>query len=197
MQTIEAQAIIENTGDYDDYDVEYILETYEELMKNVGFEDNRHDKRYIVKFHDICYYTTYDENEEEEFWGLFDAFCEDQVEWIEDGIREEGTDTDIMLTRMNVGHYQAFLVDIPEITKDNAIELAMKIYDEVGYRGKEYVRSYIYMVNMLQDLEDNYMEYWFNFLEGNEYYPQETIDKMKEEYHKDIERRKATQTLAK
>jgi len=189
MQTLEAQAIIENTGDYDDYVVGYILETYEELMKNVGFEDNRDDKRYIVKFHDICYYTAYDENEEEEFWNLFDMFCEDTIRNIEEELEAEDVDIDIMLTRMNVGHYQAFLVDIPEITKDNAIELAMKIYDEVGYRGKEYVRSYIYMVNMLQDLEDNYMTYWIEFLRAGEFMSEKAIKEIEERYKKDQERR--------
>lgn len=189
MQTLEARIIIENTGDYDDYDVEYILETYEELMKNVGFEDNRYDKRYIVKFHDICYYTTYDENEEEEFWSLFNAFCEGQVECIKDELKAEDVDTDIMFSHMYVGHYQVFLVDIPEITKDNAIELAMKIYDEVGYRGKEYVRSYIYIVNMLQDLEDNYMTYWIEFLRAGEYMSEKAIKEIEERYKKDQERR--------
>jgi hypothetical protein len=88
-------------------------------------------------------------------------------------------------------------VNIPGITNENAIDIAMRVYDEFNYEGKEYVENYIYLVDLLQDLEDNYMEYWFDFLDGNEYYTQQTIDEMKEEYHKDMERRKAAQTLAK
>ena len=56
MNKLEAQMIVENTGNYSEEDVEEVMDTYEELMKNVGFEDNRRDKRYIVKFHDIFYY---------------------------------------------------------------------------------------------------------------------------------------------
>ena len=65
----------------------------------------------------------------------------------------------------------------------------MKIYDEAGYRGKEYVRSYIYMVNVLQDLEDNYMKYWIEFLRVGEFMSEKAIKEIEERYKKDQERR--------
>ena len=196
MNKLEAQIVVENTGNYDEEEIEEILGVYETVMKHVGFEDKRRDSRFIVKFHDIFYYTP-DECEAAEFDNLFDAFCYDMYDVITEQAHEKNIDIDEMLHPMYVGHYQAFVVNIEEITNDNAIDIAMRVYDEFPYEGKEYVENYIYLVDLLQDLEDNYMEYWFDFIEGNEYFPQETIDKMKDEYHKDMERRKATQTLAK
>ena len=190
MRGLEAQIVVENTGNYDDEDVEYIMDTYKELVKHMGFEDNRRDSRYIVKFHDILYYTPYDKDTEEEFWNLFDIFCQDQCECLEDMWNEADIDIDMMLTRMSVGHYQAFLVDIPKIDDTNAVDLAMEIYDEVGYRGPEYVKNYVYMVNTLQELEDDYMEYWVEYLRMNEYMPEETIKEIENKYKSDKERRK-------
>lgn len=197
MNKLEAQIVVENTGNYDEDDIEEILGIYETVLKHVGFEDKRRDSRFIVKFHDIFYYAPKEIGDTDEFNGLFDSFCNDMYDNIKEQAHEKNIFIPEMLTTMCVGNYQAFVVDIEEITNDNAIDIAMKVYDEFNYNGKEYVEDYIYLVNLLQDLEDNYMEYWFDFLEINEYYPQETIDKMKEEYHKDMERRKATQTLAK
>lgn len=197
MNKLEAQIVVENTGNYDEDDMDYILETYEELCKHIGFKDNRRDSRYVVKFHDICYYAPYDGDNEQEFWNLFDEFCNEQLEWMQEENKTEGIDEDLMLTRYNCGHYPAFKVDIPEITEENAIELAMNIYDEAGYSGAEYVDSYIFMVNNLQAMEDNYMENWIEFLRCGEYMPEKDIKEMEEKYHKDMERRKAAQTLAK
>ena len=197
MNKLEAQIVVENTGNYSELDMDYILETYEELEKNIGFEDKRRDSRYVVKFHDICYYSQYDGDNEQLFWNLFDEFCNEQVEWMEEENKTEGIDEELMLTRYNCGHYPAFRIDIPEITKENTIEKAMEIYDEAGYRGPEYVKSYIFMVNNLQAMEDNYMENWFEFLRCGEYLPEREIKEMEEKYHKDMERRKAAQTLAK
>lgn len=195
---MEARIIVERDGGYDDEEIGYIMETYNELMNHVGFEDNRSDKRYIVKFHDICYYTP-DKNEcdDNDFWNAFEIFCNDQAEMLEEDLKEEGIDTDIMLTHYSCGHYPAFVVDIPEIKEEDAIILAMKIYDEVGYRGEEYVKNYIYMVEALQNMEDNYMDEWIEFLRCGEYLPEKDIKEMEEKYHKDMERRKAAQTLAK
>lgn len=190
MGKLEAQAIIEDSGNYDEEDTEYILETYEELCKHIGFEDQRRDSRYVVKFHDICYYSPYDGDNEQLFWNLFDEFCNEQLEWMQEENEEEGIDEDLMLTRYNCGHYPAFKVDIPEITEENTIELAMNIYDEAGYRGPEYVKSYIFMVNNLQAMEDNYMENWIEFLRCGEYIPEETIKEMENNYKSDKERRK-------
>ena len=190
MNKLEAQIIVENTGNYDEEDVEYIIDTYTELMKHIGFEDRRRDSRFVVKFHDICYYAPYDGDNEQEFWDLFEIFCNEQYEYVKDANDTEGVDEDMMLTHYNCGHYPAFTVDIPEINEENAIELAMKIYDEVGYRGEEYVKSYIFMVNTLQNMEDNYMEDWFEFLRCGEYMPEKTIKEMEDKYKSDKERRK-------
>lgn len=198
MNKLEAQIVVENTGNYDEEDIDYILETYEELEKNIGFEDRRRDSRYVVKFHDICYYSPDEEKiSDSEFWNLFDIFCNEQIEWIDEENRTEGIDRELMFTYYRCGHYPAFKVYIPEITKENTIEKAMEIYDEAGYRGAEYVKSYIFIVENLQYMEDNYMENWFDFLRYGKYMPEEEIKNMEDEYHKDMERRKAAQTLAK
>ena len=197
MNKLEAQIIVENTGNYDKGEIEEILEIYQDVIKHIGFKDNRRDSRFIVKFHDIFYYTPEEIENTDEFNGLFEAFCNDMYDIITEQAREKNIDIDEMLHPMYVGHYQAFVVDIPEITNDNAIDVAMSVYDEFNYGGKEYVENYIYLVDLLQDLEENYMEYWFDFLDEIECYTQDAIDEMKEKYHKDIERKKAAQTLAK
>lgn len=196
MNNLEAKAIIEATGNHDEEDTEYIMDIYKNVVKHIGFEDKRRDKRYIVKFHDIFYYMP-DGVEEAAADNLFERFCEDQADCISDALEEKHIDIDEMLHPMCVGHYQAFTVDIPEITKENAVEVAMLIYDEYGWRGDVYVDNYVYTVNVLQDLEDNYMDYWIEFLEANEYMPKPMIDEIRERYKKDMERRKAKQTLAK
>lgn len=197
MNKLEAQIIIENTGNYDEEEIEEILGVYETVLKHIGFEDRRRDNRFVVKFHDIFYYAPKEIEDTDGFNTLFDAFCEDMYDNVISQAEEKYISVDDMLHPMYVGHYQAFIVYIPEITNDNAIDVAMRVFDELGWNGKEYVENYIHLVNAMQDIEDNYMEYWFDFIEGNEYFPQETIDKMKDEYHKDIERRKATHTSAK
>ena len=197
MNKLEARVIIENTGNYDECEIEEVLNVYETVQKHIGFEDKRRDNRFIVKFHDIFYYTPEEIENTDEFDSLFDAFCSDMYENIISQADEKHINIDEMLHPMYVGSYQTFVVNIPEITNDNAIDVAMRVYDEFNYEGKEYVENYIYLVDLLQDLEDNYMEYWFDFLDGNEYFTQKTIDEMKEKYHKDMERRQAAQTLAK
>lgn len=197
MNKLEAQIVIENTGNYDEDEIDEVLSVYETVLKHVGFEDRRRDNRFVVKFHDIFYYAPKEIEDTDEFNGIFDSFCEDMYDYIAETADEKNIGIEDMLHPMYVGHYQAFIVDIPEITKDNAIDVAMKVYDEFSWNGKEYVENYIQLVNAMQDLEDNYMEYWFDFIEGNEYFPQETIDEIKDTYHKDMERRKAAYTLAK
>lgn len=190
MNRLEAQALIEADGYYDENDMDYILETYDELIKNIGFEDKRRDKRYIVKFHDIGYYMPYDGDNEIDFWNLFDLFCQDEIEWMDEENKEKGVDEEIMLTDWNCGHYPSFRVNIENITEENAAELAMKIYDEVGYKGREYVENYIFMVNNLQTMEDNYMWNWIEFMRAGEYMPEKDIKEMEEKYKADQERRK-------
>ena len=195
MNKLEAQIMIEDTGNYDEDDEETILEIYDELIKNKGFEDRRRDKRFVVKFHDIFYYAPEEIENTDKFDSLFEFFCEDMYNVVCMTIEEDtpkdtiNIDLDDMLTKQCVGHYQAFVVDIPEITDDNAVELAMNIYDEFPYYGKEYVKKYIKAVNTLQDLEDNYMEYWLEHLKANEY-DEEYIKQIEEKYKADQERRK-------
>ena len=180
MNKLEAQIVVENTGNYDEEEVEDILEVYETVMKHVGFEDKRRDSRFIVKFHDIFYYAPKEIEDTDAFNSLFDNFCYDMYDNITEQAHEKNIDIDEMLHPMYVGSYQAFVVDIEEITMENAAQVAMRVYDEFNYEGKEYVENYVYLVDLLQDLEDNYMEYWFDYLDGNEYFPQKTIDEMKE-----------------
>lgn len=197
MNKLEAQIVIENTGNYDEDEIEEVLDVYKTVMDHVGFKDNRTDNRFIVKFHDIFYYTPDEICNSDEFESIFEVFCEAMYDNVASQAYEKHIEIDSMLHPMCVGNYQAFVVDIPEITEDNAIDIAMRVYDEFNYEGGKYVENYTYLVDILQDLEDNYMQYWFDFIEANEYFTQRTINKMKDEYHKDMERRKATQTLAK
>lgn len=188
MHRLEAQAIVENTGNYDEEEIEYILDIYDDVMKHVGFKDERRDSRFVVKFHDIFYYTPEKITETEKFYNLFDSFCNDQYEYLIDDFNGEKIDIDRMLTRYDVGHYRGFLVDIPEITSDNAVELAMKIYDEVPCEKEKYVSDYVHVVNMLQDLEDNYVDYWMEYL--IDYVTDDVIKDMKTKYENDKERKK-------
>lgn len=197
MNKLEAQAIIENTGNYAEDEIDDIIDVYKTVMEHVGYEDKRYDNRFVVKFHDILYYTPESIYDRDEFNSLFDLFCNDMYDSIAEQADERNIDIDSMLHPMCVGSYQAFIVDIPEITEENAIDLAMKLYDEFDYEGGKYVENYIFITNALKDLEDNYMEYWIDFVEANEYFTQRTIDTIKDKYHKDMERRKAAQTLAK
>lgn len=188
MNRLEAQALIENTGNYDEEDVEYVLEIYDEVIKNVGFKDERRDSRFIVKFHDIFYYMPEElyNGHEEEINCLFEDFCSVQYDWIMDELKEENIEIKSMLTSYDIGHYQGFLVNIPEITKENAAELAMEIYDKVGYTSTDYASSYVKTVKMLQDLEDNYMDYWIDFIDGA--VSERMINKIKELYKAGKER---------
>ena len=186
MNKLEAQIIVQNTGNYEEEEIEEVLDVYEEVIKHVGFKDERRDKRFIVKFHSIFYYMPeeYEKEHEEEFNYLFDEFCEQQYDYI---IGQEDIDANEMLSPMYVGHYQAFVVDIPEITEENAIDVAMKAYDEFNYKGGQYVKNYIYLVDLLKDLEDNYMDYWIDFLEESDF-PQKYLKQIKENYKSDKEK---------
>lgn len=188
MHRLEAQAIVEDTGNYDEEDIEYILDIYDDVMKHVGFKDERRDGRFIVKFHDIFWYTPDKIIETEKFSNLFNEFCNDQYRYIKDDADCENINIDRMLTRYNVGHYQKFLVGMPEITSENAIELAMKIYDEVPYEKEKYASDYVHIVNTLQDLEDNYVDYWIEYL--TDYVTEDVIKEMKIKYEKNKARRK-------
>ena len=167
-------------------DLEEFLDDYLPRVKaHIGFKDERRDPRFVVKFHDICYYTntqdTKDENadmDEERFNSLFDMFCNDQYEgtkWLMD---DNHMDERELFSRYDVGNYRAFELIIPELTEENYLEKALEIFNE-GL-SPSYIDDYAILVRHLQDMEDNYMTYWLEFLRATDT-PEETI--------KNIERR--------
>ena len=180
MKEMEAQILFEQ--EYDEYEVVDLMWIYRDIIKHIGFKDRRRDNRFVVKFHDIFYFEPKefenDEAKENTYNALFEDFCCIEYESVMDFCKENDIDLDRMLTRHDVGHYRAFELDIDEITKENAIELAKKIYDE-GLHA-EYASDYVKLVNELQDLEDNYMEYWLDFIEGG--LPDEDIKQIRKEY---------------
>ena len=187
MNKLEARAIIENTGNYDEEEIEEVMDVYDALAKHMGWEDTRRDKRYIVKFHDIFWYmpSEWEEEHQEEMDNLFEAFCEDQIDNIKEDFYVCGIDVDRLLTRQTVGHYQAFIVDIPYINEDNIAELAMQFYDEYNYEGGQCAEEQIYVMRTLKSLENNYMDYWLMFLECQEDFPAKVLKEMREKYNKD------------
>ena len=191
MNKLEARMLIENTGNYEDSEIEEIMDVYEELTKHIGWEDNRRDKRFIVKFHDIFYYMDdeWEKEHERELEYLFEEFCEIQYDYVKGDLFDNGIDIDKLLTGRTVGHYEAFNVDMPNITEENIVELAQEFYDEYNYEGKECVKEQIYTVELLQELEDNYMEYWFELL-GDTEFPKDKLKSMKEKYNNDKKKEK-------
>lgn len=196
MNELEARTIIENSGNYVEEEIEDVMDVYKEVVKHIGFEDRRNDSRFIVKFHDIIYYT--EDIDSDEFESLFDAFCRDQYEYVMDELKENNIDIDKLLTKYDVGHYRAFDINVSEITEENAAEIAMDFYNEYGYPEyvNEYVNDYVKAIEILQNLEDNYMYEWLEFLEINDY-PKEKLDEIRKNYEEALERRNATKTLAK
>jgi len=190
MNKLEAQAIIENTGNYEEEEIEYIMGIYKKVAEHIGFEDRRRDKRFVVKFPDIFYYTP-DGADANEIDSLFSAFCNEQYDLLIEDLVQQHIDVDELLASKFVGHYQIFTVDIPEITEENAIEIAMNIYDEYNWEGESYVGDYIYTVEALQNMEDYYMDNWIEFLRAGEYIPEKTIKEMEDKYKADKERRQA------
>lgn len=170
----------------DDYELEEFLEDYLPRVKaHIGFKDERSDSRFVVKFHDICFYThTQDTNEEkadmtdEEFNSLFDMFCNDQYLGTKYIMHDNAIDEREMFSTHDVGHYRAFEMIIPELTEENYLEKALEIYNE-GL-SPSYIDDYTKLSDHLQDMEDNYMTYWLEFLRATDT-PEETI--------KNIERR--------
>lgn len=170
----------------DDYALEEFLEDYLPRVKvHIGFKDERSDKRFVVKFHDILYYTnTQDTKEEkadmtdEEFDSLFEMFCDDQYEGTKWLMSDNHMDEHSLFTTYDVGHYRAFELIIPELTEENYLEKALEIYNE-GL-SPSYIDDYAILARHLQDMEDNYMTYWLEFLRATDI-PETTI--------KNIERR--------
>ena len=170
-----------------DFEIEEFLEDYlPEVKKHIGFKDERDDPRFIVKFHDICFYTnTQDTANEEadmtesEFDSLFGTFCADMYNNTEQFMKEEGISDSELFSIHDVGHYKAFEKIIPELTEENYLDIALEIYNE-GL-SPDYINEYTKLSYYLQDMEDNYMTYWLDFLRCMDI-PEETI--------KNIERRR-------
>lgn len=170
----------------DDYDLEEFLEDYLPRVKtHIGFKDERSDKRFVVKFHDICYYTnTQDTKDEkadmtqEEFDDLFEMFCSDQYEDTKLLMETGHMSMNMLFKWQQVGNYYAFEKIIPELTEENYLDKALEIYNE-GL-SPNYIDDYAILVRHLQDMEDNYMTYWLEFLRATDI-PETTI--------KNIERR--------
>lgn len=178
IKELEARAFFEK--DYDECEVEDLIDVYREVVKHIGFEDNRRDNRFVVKFHDIFYHTPQLNNEEQEiFDSLFEDFCNWQYESIMDDCKYNRIDVKSMLSNRSCGHYDAFLVEIPEITEENAIEITEKLYDE-GV-SCDYVNDYVYVVESLEKMEKYYMEDWLNFIEDSDL-PRNIITETKENY---------------
>lgn len=171
MNKLEARALIENTGNYEEEEIEEVIDVLEVLEKHIGYEDNRSDKRFIVKFHDIFWYTPEEFTNTEYFNDLFDMFCNEQYDYFMEEIGGQGiTKTNIgdILNKRYCGHYQTFKVDMPYIEEYNIVQLAQDFYDEYNYEGGQFVEDYITVKNALQDLEDNYVAYWIQFLKDME-----------------------------
>lgn len=170
----------------DDYALEEFLEDYLPRVKaHIGFKDERKDKRFVVKFHDICYYTkTQDTKDEkadmtqEEFDSLFEMFCDEQYEGTKYVMKDNHMNSDDLFGRYDVGHYLAFELIIPELTEENYLDKALEIY--VEGLSPSYIDDYTKLSDHLQDMEDNYMTYWLEFLRATDI-PETTI--------KNIERR--------
>ena len=187
IKELEARVFLANKN-YEEDEIDDVLDVYKSVVKHVGFKDKRKDSRFIVKFHDIFFYTPteYYKEHADEFNALFDSFCEMEYEYVMDEINTVGIDLDkIFDPRYYIGHYKAFDIDIDEITEDNAVEIAMQIYDEHPFTADRYIDDRIYIVNLLQDLENNYMEYWIEFLKNTPDIQQDIITQTENAYNKD------------
>ena len=179
----------------DDFEIEEFLEDYlPEVKKHIGFKDERDDTRFVVKFHDICFYTntqdTADEKAdmaEQEFDSLFGTFCTDMYNNTEQFMEEEGISDNELFSMHDVGHYKAFEKIIPELTEENYLDIALEIYNE-GL-SPEYINEYTKLSYYLQDMEDNYMTYWLDFLRCMDI-PEETIKNIERRWKEHEEKRK-------
>ena len=182
-----------------DFEIEEFLEDYlPEIKKHIGFKDERDDPRFVVKFHDICFYTnTQDTSDEKadmtesEFDSLFGTFCTDMYENTKQFMVEEGISDSELFSIHDVGHYKAFEKIIPELTEENYLDIALEIYNE-GL-SPDYINEYTKLSYYLQDMEDNYMTYWLDFLRCMDI-PEETIKNIErrrkehEEKHKQVKK---------
>ena len=93
-----------------------------------------------------------------------------------------------MLDSRYCGHYQTFKVEMPYIEEYNIVQLAQDFYDEYNYEGGQFVEDYITVKNALQDLEDNYMEYWIQFLKDMEV-DEKIVKETETKYNNDLKKK--------
>lgn len=183
---LETKIYLQSKG-FDDYEIEELIEDYiPEVEKCIGFEDNRSDKRFVVKFHDICFFTnTPEDMDEETFDYLFDIFCSQEYEATKDFMDEECVLSEQKLFKTyEVGHYQMFEYIVEDkITEENVIDIAIDIYNE-GL-SPYYIHDYTKLSNYLYEMEKHYMEWWLDFLREEE----EVNDGLTKASIKNIERR--------
>lgn len=181
--TLEEQIFIKDKYS-DEFDREEIIEDYLPRVKeHIGFKDERRDTRFVVKFHDVCYYTnTPEDMSEEEFETLFETFCNDMYESTKQVMEDNHMNKCELFKIRDVGHYSAFEMIIPEITEENYLDVTVEIYEE-GL-APSYIDDYVTLVEHLQDMEDNYMEYWLEHLRVNDI-PETTIKNIERRYKKD------------
>ena len=166
MKDMEIEMYLEKLG-YEEYEIEEMMEDYlPKLREHIGFEDNRIDKRFIVKFHDIVF-TQDNEEDEELFWELFNDFCNQMYENTLDEMKEFDADESDILSNTRCGNYRTFMIDIPEITEDNIIDLLTEIYDNSQY--PSYIEKHIKTVELLKDMEENYVKWWNDFVDEPEW----------------------------
>lgn len=174
----------------DEYEREEFIDDYlPRVKKHIGFEDNRRDTRFVVKFHDVCYYThTQDTKEEkadmddETFDTLFEMFCDEMYESTTEIIKTDCMSLTDLFATYDVGHYRTFAMVIQKITEDNYLQVALEIYEE-GL-APAYIDDYTKLADYLQDMEDNYMQYWLDFLRDHDI-PETTIKNIERRYEKD------------
>lgn len=191
MNKLETRALIENTGNYEEEEIEEVMDVLEVLEKHMGYEDNRSDKRFVVKFHDIFYYTPEEFTNTEQFNDLFDMFCNDQYDYFMEEMDDKGItkiDVEDMLDRRYCGHYQTFKIEMPYIEEDNIVQLAQDFYEEYNYEGGQYVEDYITVKNALQELEDNYVSYWIQFLKDMEV-DEKIVKETETKYNEDLKKK--------
>lgn len=143
------------------YNADEMIEDYlPRIKKHIGFVDDRRDKRFIVKFHDIMPKENMDEKE---FNRVFEWFCNDMHEMVIEQMRElYDTDEDEVTGSYSVGHYYPMRIDIEEITEDNLMDVLIKIYEEGVY--PDYIDKHVGTVKLLKELEDNYVEWWEEYV---------------------------------
>lgn len=188
LHRLEARAILEQ--EYGESDVEDVLYIYDSVVKHIGFEDKRRDKRFIVKFHDI--FTVTPTMPSEEFFDkMFDAFCSQQYDNYMEEMHTLGVNVNNVLQPNTIGHYRAFPLDIPHITEENTIDIAREVHDR--WLGLHYVDDYVAMVEAMQAMEDSYLNDWLQYVkdfEGIQGISHKTIKTIEKNITKLRERRK-------